>query len=97
MRNLEESLILFILDGLGANPEPDEDGKFPFHLAASLGKEQSLRYLIAKLDKRPFDINVADKNGDTPLHEAAKRCHEDRKATSMVQFLIFKGVFYSEL
>ena len=73
-------------------PEPDEDGRFPFHLAASLGKDQSLTYLLDKLDKRRFDINVADMNGDTPLHEAAKRCREDRKAASMVQILISKGI-----
>ena len=78
---------------MGANPEADDDGRFPFHLAASLGKESALRYLLAKFEgRRTFDINVTDKDGNTPLHEAAMRCREDKRAVSMVELLISKGI-----
>ena len=78
---------------LGAHPEPDEDGKWPFHIAAACGQPGTLKYLLHKYSdyNEFFDIDVKDHQDNTPLHEAVKRCQIEKSAVSMVEMLVEKG------
>eukprot|EP01117_Protostelium_nocturnum_P013961 TRINITY_DN5264_c0_g1_i1.p1 TRINITY_DN5264_c0_g1~~TRINITY_DN5264_c0_g1_i1.p1 ORF type:complete len:782 (+),score=223.75 TRINITY_DN5264_c0_g1_i1:110-2455(+) len=68
----------------------NKNGCYAIHFASFVGHVESIRLILAKM---PFDINVKDSFGNTPISVAALNGQE-----SVVQFLIDKGasLFESE-
>ncbi|WP_341810741.1 ankyrin repeat domain-containing protein [Wolbachia endosymbiont (group A) of Campoletis raptor] len=59
----------------GANVNAtDQDGKTPLHWAAVKGHEEVVEALLGK---HGIDVNLADKNKDTPLHSVLKKDNID--------------------
>ncbi|KAF3287590.1 hypothetical protein TWF970_007305 [Orbilia oligospora] len=60
----------------GANPKSTEPGTSTtaLHLAASLGREKIVKYLLKYINDKE-EVNKSDDNGDTPLHRACVNGH----------------------
>jgi len=67
----------------------EEDGMTLLHLAAGLGKNKLVKFLVSAGE----DVNVKNKHGATPLHEAAcELCgYGLRQRLKIVKFLVSQG------
>lgn len=77
-----------LLHRLGANVNqayPSNANQTPLHFAAEKGDATTVRFLLAN----GALVNTPDRNGDTPLHEAARR--EDDEGTAIATVLLEAG------
>jgi len=80
--------IVFLLIENGANLNiPDQNGKTPFHYAASYCDEDIISLFIEK----GATLNVFDQRGNTPLHSLVSRRFLLPNHSKMISFILSKG------